>query len=196
MTPSGERWMEVPIREVELRHLRYFVAVAEELHFGRAANRLRLAAPSLSKQIRQLETLLGYALFARGTRRVTLTPGGAAFFSQAREALTNVALAVTLGAAASAIGPAGVCVGYSPWIDPLSLLRLRDAISREIGLEISLRSECTASQVDSLLARRLNVGVVILPIESTNGLTIESLPERITFDSPPGGARFGQCGHP
>jgi DNA-binding transcriptional LysR family regulator len=76
-----------------MRHLRYVVAIAEDLHFARAANRLHLAAPSLSKQIRQLETLLGYPLFERRTRQVALTTAGSVFVVEAREALNHVALA-------------------------------------------------------------------------------------------------------
>jgi len=72
-----------------LRRLDAFVAVAEELHFGRAADRLHIAQPALSQQIRQLEADLGLALLERTTRRVALTPDGAAFLPHARQLLVS-----------------------------------------------------------------------------------------------------------
>jgi DNA-binding transcriptional LysR family regulator len=77
-------------QEIEMRHLRYFVAVAETLHFGRAADKLRMAQPPLSQQIRNLERNLGYSLFDRTTRGVRLTRVGEFFLERSRNTLAKV----------------------------------------------------------------------------------------------------------
>jgi DNA-binding transcriptional LysR family regulator len=164
----------VPIHQIELRHLRYVVAVADDLHFAHAANRLHLAAPSLSKQIRQLETLLGYTLFERRTRQVLLTKAGAAFVLEARQALSHVALALKLSAAANGVESATIAVGYSPWIELPWLLDVRDQFNRQSGTTATFRGEYTASQVENILAARLDAGIVILPVQAP-GLEVKAL---------------------
>ena len=77
-------------QSTELRHLRYFIAVAEELHFGRAAEKLHMAQPPLSQQIRQLESLLGCELFVRTSRAVRLTEAGSALLERSRRLIARM----------------------------------------------------------------------------------------------------------
>ncbi|HUB38364.1 MAG TPA: LysR family transcriptional regulator [Streptosporangiaceae bacterium] len=101
---------------MELRQLRYFVAVAEELHFGKAAQRLLIAGPSLSQQIKALERELGVRLFDRDRRSVTLTPAGATLLPDARALLDR---ADDLeNRAARIAGSEPVRLGYVSWLPP------------------------------------------------------------------------------
>src|SRR4029078_7383420 len=82
------------LMDVELRHLRYFLAVADELHFGRAAERVRIAQPAISQQIQRLEEAIGTRLFDRNRREVRLTPAGEALRGFAERALGDVELGI------------------------------------------------------------------------------------------------------
>ena len=108
--------------DIELRHLRYFATVAEDLSFTRAAARLNIAQPALSQQIRQLETRLGATLFVRSPR-VALTPAGTAFLPAARRALTQVQQAAAIATKVGAGRRAVLHVGLT---SAASLTRLRE----------------------------------------------------------------------
>jgi DNA-binding transcriptional LysR family regulator len=149
---------------VELRLLRYVIAVAEELHFGRAAKRLHLSAPALSKQIKDLERDLSYLLFERKTREVVMTAAGTAFVAEAREALVRVERAVECGYAAS-LGDTGVLsIGYSPWFRPSLLVALQSAFAERMpGTKLALHSTYSTTQIEMLLKGTLQAGIIELP---------------------------------
>ena len=151
---------------MELRHLRYFVAVAEECHFGRAAERLHIAQPPLSQQIRQLEAELGVQLLTRSTRRVELTPAGARYLERARVILAGVDAAGE-EAVLVADGRIGrVAIGFTG----SATYELLPSLSRRLrlqspNLELDLRGELlTPSQVTGLLDRTLDVGFLRPPV--------------------------------
>jgi DNA-binding transcriptional LysR family regulator len=109
---------------MELRQLRYFVAVAEELHFGRAAERLHIAAPSLSQQIKTLEAGLGVALFVRDRRHVELTSAGRTLLPDAREMLK-----LATNAQRRLAGTTGTLrLGYVSWLPDELVASVRSAV--------------------------------------------------------------------
>jgi DNA-binding transcriptional LysR family regulator len=136
---------------VELRHLRYFVAVAEERHFGRAAERLHIAQPPLSQQIRRLEAELGAPLLHRTTRRVELSPAGEVLLPRAREILAAVD-AATHDARRAARGEYGsLAIGFTGSATYAMLPALATALRTALpGVALDLRGEMlTPAQVTS-----------------------------------------------
>lgn len=92
----GSHHVSCAVPPIELRHLRYFVAVAEHLHFGRAAQALHVSQPPLSRQIRDLEYYLGVSLFSRGPRHVSLTEAGEVLLGASRGILSEVSRSIQL----------------------------------------------------------------------------------------------------
>ncbi|QWF20965.1 LysR family transcriptional regulator [Nocardioides sp. LMS-CY] len=151
---------------MELRHLRYYVAVAEECHFGRAAERLHIAQPPLSQQIKQLESELGVQLLTRSTRRVELTPAGERYLQRAREILAGVddAADEAVRVAAGEIGR--VTIGFTGSATYELLPTLSRVLRAELpGVRLDLRGELlTPGQVAGLLDGSLDVGLLRPPV--------------------------------
>ena len=144
--------MDLP---VELRQLRYFVAVAEELHFGRAAERLHMSQSPLSRAIRDLERELGVVLFVRTTRRVELTPAGSALLERARRALDEVDLAVADARRVGAAERDVVAIGYGPFSRSL-LTRVVAAVARaQPDLRVRLEEGVAQDLVERVAAGEL-----------------------------------------
>ena len=147
---------------MELRHLRYFIGVAEELHFGRAAQRLGISQPPLSQQIRALETELGVALFERSSRRVTLTAAGRLFLVEARRTLAQAEHAVTVARRAE-LGEIGeLTVGFSTSAPFTTVVNqaLFSFRQRYPGIRLRLNEMARDAQVEALAAEELDVAFV------------------------------------
>jgi DNA-binding transcriptional LysR family regulator len=161
---------------MELRHLRYFVAVAEERHFGRAAERLHIAQPPLSQQIRRLEAELGAPLLHRTTRRVELAPAGEVLLVRAREILAAVDAAAE-DARRAARGEFGrLAIGFTGSATYALLPALADALRDALpGVVLELRGEMlTPAQVSGLLDGTLDLGLLRPPVRD-HSLEVEIL---------------------
>lgn len=154
---------------MELRHLRYFVAVAEELHFGRAAKRLRIAQPPLSLQIRQLEEEIGVQLFHRTKRRVLLTDAGRAFLQEARKTLAQVQRAVQVAQQTGRGEVGALSIGFiNAAIYSLLPEILRIFRTRFPQVALTLHELTTEEQVVDLLEGRIDIGFLRPPIRADN----------------------------
>lgn len=144
---------------MRLRQLEYFIAVAEELHFGRAAKRVHIEQPPLSRQIRALEETLGAPLFIRAKRQVTLTEEGAFFLGEARAILERMRLAeATVRGMAG--GEEGVLrIGFvTPVLHTPFSGAIREFGAAAPGVRLSLKHESTTEQIERLRSGRLHLG--------------------------------------
>lgn len=150
--------------DIDLRQMRSFAIVAEELHFGRAAKKLGIAQPPLSQQIRRLETKVGCQLFDRGTRRVELTEAGRALLATARRILLEATNGVEQ-ARQVARGDAGVLdIGFPPSVALAILPKvIRSFRERYPGIELRLSELPTTPQRDALRTGGLDVGFLREP---------------------------------
>ncbi len=149
---------------MELRHLRYFVAVAEELHFGRAAQRLHIAQPPLSQQIRRLEVELGVGLFHRTHRRVELTDAGRAFLVEARLTLAQAERAAEVASRAARGEVGQLIVGYMASAELNVFPRLLPAFrKRHPDIELAFQLLGASEQLQMLRDGQIHAGFLRLP---------------------------------
>ncbi|MBE3027040.1 LysR substrate-binding domain-containing protein [Janthinobacterium sp. GW458P] len=161
---------------IETRLLRQFIAVAEELNFRRAAERLHMAQPPLSQAILRLEEALGYPVFERTNRKVSLTPAGDAFLATARQVLASLeeGVAATRRVAQGIEGHLRLSfIHVTPYAHVLNALRAFRAASPAV--QFTLREASTQQQVEWLEAGQVDIALLRAPGRSTPGLRLERL---------------------
>ena len=152
---------------MELRHLRYFLAVAEELHFGRAAAKLHISQPPLSQQIRRLEKELQAPLFQRTKRHVELTNAGRVFLEEARALVAQAEQAASSAQRASRGEIGQLVVGCALWADFLNGGRIIELFAhRHPDVEVELRDLTATEQISALESGRIHVGILRPPVPS------------------------------
>ena len=149
---------------MELRQLRYFVAVAEELHFRRAAERLYVAQPAVSEQIRKLEVELGVQVFDRTPRGVVLTDAGAALLEEARRMLQLAETAQHAARNAHQRAASMLRIGYPPELLPSAFPRaLRRLAAHAPNVEVTLETGPALKLIDAVRERRADAVITALP---------------------------------
>jgi LysR family hca operon transcriptional activator len=151
---------------VDGRHLRYFIAVAEELNFTRAAERLHTVQPSLSAQIRKLEEDIGALLFERDKHHVALTAAGRVFLQEARAIQRNIEHAVFLTRQTARVEAGHITMGSIVGTDGKVLSHVLPALrGRHPEIQLSLRSMTNREQIEALQNREINIGLLRGPID-------------------------------
>jgi DNA-binding transcriptional LysR family regulator len=162
---------------MELRHLRYFVAVAEELHFRRAAERLRIAQPAVSEQIRKLEEELGVQLLERTNRKVSLTLAGDVFLVEARRVLQQAERARRAAIRTGDNADGRLRVGHLPDAVPPALPRALGRFATAApGVDVALETHPSLQLIERVRDRQLDAAVVCLPAP-VSGLRVTPLGE-------------------
>ena len=181
---------------VELRQLRYFVAVAEELHFGRAAERLHMSQSPLSRAIRELERDIGVVLFVRTTRRVELTEAGSLLLERSRRALAEIDGAIADAQRSAGTDERVLAIGYGPF-SRTAVTRIVAVLGEVLaGVEVRLDEEVSADSLRRLGARELAAAVVMESPRAARrlGVRIDTLRDEPLLAALPQAHRFATEG--
>jgi DNA-binding transcriptional LysR family regulator len=156
----------VPNTDIDPRLLRYFVAVAQELHFGRAAAKLHVSQPALSEAIKRREAELGVPLFVRGSRRVELSEAGQVLLSQTPAILGQLERTVVLVRGTTQRSESHLRIGYSPFVDLTHVWAIRARLNRMApAAAIEFVSGRTTEQVPLLLKGEIAAGILVGPVD-------------------------------
>jgi LysR family transcriptional regulator, hca operon transcriptional activator len=148
------------------RYLRYFIAVAEELSFTRAAERLHTVQPSLSQQIRRLEEIVGTPLFHREKHRLHLTEAGRIFLQESRAILQYTDRAIALARQAARAEAGYMTIGFVPGVEGKIFPRILPILRAKYpDIELSLRSLTSPQQLEALQNREINIGFMRPPVD-------------------------------
>ena len=165
ITPIAARFGDVEFLTVELRHIRYFIAVAEYLNFRKAAQRLHIAQPPLSRQIRQLEETLGVELFARDKRRVELTKAGHAFLEEARKLMVQASHAIEAARHAQRGDTGIIKVGIASGLGGVVSQVVFEFRRRWPAIEVECRDIFSNFQNEALRRREIDTGFLRPPLD-------------------------------
>ena len=167
------------------RYLRYFIAVAEELSFTRAAERLHTVQPSLSQQIRRLEEIVGVRLFDREKHHLHLTEAGRIFLQESRAILNSADRAIQLARQAARAEAGYVTIGFIPGVEGKIFPRILPIMGVKYpDIELSLRSLTSPQQLDALHNREINIGFMRGPIDDTEIASETALCEKLVVVLP------------
>lgn len=171
---------------MELSHIKAFLVVAEELHFGRAAQRLHVSQPPLSRQIRQLEAEVGTDLFERTSRSVRITPAGDAFRREALEIMARKDAAIAAAINASVQRSGSVRIGFVGASTYSFLPRLAELLAKRLPwLAVEFQELVSVAQLDALALDRIDVGLMrpVEGVEAYESVTVLREPFAIAIPS-------------
>jgi DNA-binding transcriptional LysR family regulator len=171
---------------MELRHLRYFVAVAETLHFGQAAARLRIAQPSLSHQIRQLEDDLQVGLLHRTKRRVELTDAGRLFLQESRDIIARTDRATVIARRMGSIDARRLRVGIGYCSDQSDIAALLGTFNAQhLGIQVETKTLSVPAQLAALVDGQLDIAFVRPPVSDHSLMSEVVIREALVVALPP-----------